>query len=88
MDREQIALRLKDYFERDHRRQGMALTNTTNLLEEWFLDSLAIVETVLFLERSFGAKFTGSDINGSSFKNIEALTELVFSRLQSPDGKG
>ena len=57
--------------------QDLALTNTTHLLDDWFLDSLGIVVTVLFLESNFKIKFSRADINGAAFASIDSLTDIV-----------
>lgn len=46
MTRPEIAAEIKEYLETEFPVQGLDLTETTNLLEEWFVDSLGIVETV------------------------------------------
>jgi acyl carrier protein len=81
MDKKQIIAQLKTFFEREFPNPGTELTETTNLLEEWFVDSLAIVNTTLFLEKNFGIEISRADINGTNFENISSLGELVAKRL-------
>lgn len=82
-DRDRIADRLKTFLETDFPNDGVELTPTTDLLEEWFVDSLGITETVLFLEESFGVEVTRADINGANFKDIASLSTFVADRLGS-----
>ena len=56
------------------------LTDETNLLDDYFLDSFGIIETVLFLESSFGIKIARADINGVHFKNVASLADFVAER--------
>ena len=83
IDRAEIAARLKTFLEEDFPNDGVELTPTTDLLEEWFVDSLGITETVLFLEESFGVEITRADINGANFRDISTLSEFVAGRLGS-----
>ena len=81
MDRGEIEGRIKRFLDEEFPNDGMKLTPETNLLDEWFVDSLGITETVIFLESSFGIDLSRADINGENFKNIESLSEFVARRL-------
>ena len=81
MDKTEIAARIKTFLEEEFPNQGVELTLETDLLEEWFADSLGITETVLFLETSFGIEVRRADINGTNFENIGSLSEFVAGRL-------
>ncbi len=81
MDKAQISDRIKTFLETEFPNQAIELTTTTDLLDEWFIDSLGITETVVFLEASFGIDLTRADINGTNFKSIETLSEFVAGRL-------
>ena len=64
------------------------MTDTTNLLDDWFVDSFGIIEIVMFLEQSFGIKVSRADINGSNFGNIESLSEFVARSLGAVSSDG
>ena len=81
MDPTEIMQRIQQYLEEEFPNEAVRLEVSTDLLEEWFIDSLGITETVLFLESSFGIELTRADINGENFKSIETLTGLVARRL-------
>ncbi|MEE3332352.1 MAG: acyl carrier protein [Myxococcota bacterium] len=81
MDPTEITQRIQQYLEEEFPNEAVRLEVSTDLLEEWFIDSLGITETVLFLESSFGVELTRADINGENFKSIETLTGLVARRL-------
>ncbi len=83
MDKIDIITQIKAFLEQEFPNQRVELTESTDLLEEWFVDSLGIVETVLFLEKSFGIDVSRADINGANFKNIAALAGFVSERLTS-----
>ncbi len=74
---------LKEYFEREFPNpSGDALTMTTNLLEDWFIDSLSIVQTAMHLEQSFGVQVQRADITAEHFENIETLSDYVIKSLK------
>ncbi len=81
MDEKTIAAQIKAFLEEAFPNQGVELNEETDLLEEWFIDSLGIIETVLFLEKRFGIDVARADINGVNFKNIAALTKFVSRQL-------
>lgn len=80
MDAAEIAERIQRFLEQEFPNDGVELALDTDLLEEWFIDSLGITETVLFLESSFDIRLSRADINGENFKSIESLSELVARR--------
>lgn len=56
------------------------LEPATNLLEEWFVDSVAILNLVTFLEEQFGIRFRRGDINSRTFATMESICDYVQSR--------
>lgn len=81
MQQEEILTQIRDFIASEFPMPGVELTHTTNLLEEWFVDSLGIVETVMFLERQFGIEVQRADINGTNFRDVASLAALVQGRL-------
>lgn len=87
MNRDEIADSLKTFLLQEFPNQGVELTESTDLLGEWFIDSLGIIETVLYLERNFGVDVRRADINGDNFKSLETLSSFIINRLdQRPAG--
>ena len=82
MNRKQISNRLRDFLRKEFPNDGVELTDSTDLLGEYFVDSLGIVSTVLFLENSFQIEVARADINGTNFKNIDTLSEFVEQSLK------
>jgi acyl carrier protein len=80
-----IAARIKTFFETEFPRPDAVLTETTDLLEGWLMDSVGIVNTTMFLESEFGIAVRRADINAVHFKNIQSLTAYVLART---DGAG
>ena len=80
MDQSEIADRIRRFLEEEFPNEGVELNADTDLLSEWFIDSLGITETVIFLESSFGIDLSRADINGTNFKSIGSLTAFVARR--------
>lgn len=81
MNNNEIVTRLRTFLETEFPNQGVELTESTDLLDDWFVDSLGIIETVLFIEQTFAVPVTRSDINGTNFRNIAALSAFIADRL-------
>ena len=86
MNRNEIVENLKSFLQQEFPNQGVDLTESTDLLGEWFVDSLGIIETVLYLEKNFGVDVKRADINGDNFRNLANLSDFVFERLSQPEG--
>lgn len=83
MEFSEIASRIKTFIEREFPNPGMALTDSTDLLEDWFVDSFGIVNTTLFLENHFGIEIRRADINAATFRNIQTLSHYVADHLKN-----
>ena len=81
MDRSEIAARLRTFFETEFPNPGVLLTDTTDLLDEWFVDSLGLVQTVMFIEGEFNISLSRADIDGENFQSISTLTDFITARL-------
>ena len=86
MNRSEIVENLKSFLQQEFPNQGVDLTEATDLLGEWFVDSLGIIETVLYLEKTFGIDIRRADINGDNFQNLQTLSDFVVNRLDKPAG--
>ena len=80
MTRAEISAKLRAFFEGKAPSPDLKLTDTMLLREEWFLDSLGILETVAFLEDEFKVVVTRADINGTHFATVSSLADFVVSR--------
>jgi len=86
MNSNEITTRLLQFLQQEFPNQGVDLTESTDLLDEWFVDSLGIIETVLFLEQTFGVDIQRADINGTNFHNVATLSAFVEDRLNNTAG--
>ena len=82
MDATEISARIKSFFEESYPHQGKELTLSTDLLNGWFVDSLGIVMTVAFLEKTFEIDIKSTDVNITNFLSIDTLTDFVSHRLE------
>jgi len=80
LSREVIVEKLKFFLANEFSGQGRKLNENTNLLGDWFLDSLGTLEVAMFLEEAFNLDVRREDINGDNFHSIATLTEFVLSR--------
>lgn len=81
MNRSEIVDSLKSFLQAEFPNQGVELNESTDLLGEWFVDSLGVIETVLFLEKNFGIEIKRADISGDNFRSLATLSEFVVKRL-------
>lgn len=86
MNKTEIISDLKAFLQQEFPNQGVDLTESTDLLGEWFVDSLGIIETVLYLEKNFGIDVKRADINGDNFRDLSTLSEFVVNRLDQTAG--
>ncbi len=82
MDPEAISTKLKAFLEESFPNPGQELSASTDLLNSWFIDSLGIVQTVIFLETSFGCDVKPEDMIADNFETVERLTEFVVRQQQ------
>ena len=55
-------------------------TNETDLLENGILDSLGLVELLLFLETTFGTKIVLDQLEFDNFRSITRIAEFIENR--------
>ncbi len=68
-----------------------SLSRDASLLEEGVVDSVGVLELVLFVEETFGLKVEDEEIVPANFDSIGALTAYVVRKLgrekESQEGK-
>ena len=82
MDPEAISTELKTFLQEKFPNPGQELSADTDLLSSWFIDSLGIVQTVIFLETNFGCEVKPEDMVAENFETVERLTEFVLRQQQ------
>ena len=81
----EIKSQIKEFFEEEFPNPEMPLTNDTNLLDDWFVDSFGIVSTALFLEKKFSIEISPADINAENFRSIETISQYTANKLSKGD---
>jgi acyl carrier protein len=76
-----ILARLRAYLLSHAPSDGLVLTGSTSLLDEWFTDSIEVLETVVYLEESFGVDIDRADVNAQNFHTLDTLARFVAERL-------
>ncbi len=57
------------------------LSYDTDLLNDWFIDSFAIVQTVMFVEETYNISISPDDINEENFFSINTLAAFISKLL-------
>ncbi len=57
---------------------SLELTAKTDLHNVAGIDSMAMVEIILFIERKFGVSFSDDELNPQIFNSVEVLAEAVL----------
>ena len=55
-------------------------TSQTDLIETELLDSLMLMDLVMFVEQTWGVSLMGHDFSPAHFRTVEKLGELIESR--------
>jgi acyl carrier protein len=54
------------------------VTSQTDLIESGLLDSLLLVDLILYIEELCGIKFESDQVNPSNFRTMSAIVDLVL----------
>lgn len=60
---------------------GFAYNDDASFLEEGIVDSLGVMELVLFIEEKFGVKVNDEDLTPDNFDSITKLDNYIQRRL-------
>lgn len=60
---------------------GFTYDDDASLLEAGIVDSLGVMELVLFVEEAFGVKVEDQDVTPDNFDSINKLADYVCSRM-------
>lgn len=82
MNIEEIKNKIKEYLLENFPNSGFELDNETDLLNEWFLDSFGVIDTILFLEETFDITIKRSAINADNFSTINTISNYVLEQLK------
>ena len=81
MNTEEINTKLAEYLAKEILRQpGRTIQPGEALLSSGLIDSFHLVDLALFVEDNFGVHIDDSELNASTFDNLDQLTALIQSR--------
>ena len=80
MSQPAIATELADYLSRDPRVEG-SIGPDTELVESGRIDSLTILDLVVYVEERYGVALSAEDLTPSNLSTVTALSTLVASRV-------
>ena len=58
------------------------LQDSSNLIEGGIIDSLGIMELLLFIERTFRIKITNDELIPENFETIDAISTLIVNKTK------
>jgi acyl carrier protein len=81
---DEIRQRIHDYIVTNFLFGTADVDNSESLLDSGVVDSMGVLELVLFLEEELGVVVADEEVRPESFDTVDALTAFVISRLEAP----
>lgn len=78
MSKEEVQLELLKFIQNNLVDENLELTAETDLQEVAGIDSMAMVEIILFIERKFDVTFSDEELNPQIFQSVDVLAEAVI----------
>ena len=78
MSKEDVKLELLKFIQNNLVDENLELTAETDLQEVAGIDSMAMVEIILFIERKFDVTFSDEELNPQIFQSVDVLAEAVI----------
>ncbi len=63
------------------RQSGREIAADEKLISSGVIDSFSLMDLALFVEDTFGVQIDDTELNADTFDTLEALAELIQSRL-------
>ena len=81
MNADEMRVKLAEYLAKDILKQpGRTIQPDEALLTSGLIDSFHLVDLALFVEDNFGVHIDDSELNASTFDNLDGLIALLQSR--------
>jgi acyl carrier protein len=81
MNADEMKVKLTEYLAKDILKQtGRAIQPDEALLTSGLIDSFHLVDLALFVEDTFGVRIDDSELNASTFDNLNGLISLIQTR--------
>lgn len=78
MDQQEILQKVLDFLSRQHPSEKMSIDASTRLSETTLIDSLDVLEVVMFLEEDFGLTLNRADLQ--YIQTPESITALILNK--------
>ena len=82
MEISEIKEKIYQFLQENYPYSSNELDDQTDLLDGWVIDSLGLIQIVMFLENTFGCEFQARDVNAENFKTILSLGLFVEKQLK------
>jgi len=82
MNIDEIKSKINNFLINEMPNDYLELNDDTDLLNEWFLDSFGIINTIMFLETEFSISISRSDINADNFLNLNSLSLYILNKFK------
>ncbi len=73
-----IANYIRNSFIKD---SGIEISDDTALIEDKIIDSTGVIETVAFIEETFGVSVEDEEIKFENFRSLNTITDFVQAKL-------
>ena len=83
MDPSEIQQAIREYFSSADPDQAFAIKEDQNLFEANIIDSLGIINLVLYLEETFAVTLSYEDMTEENFRSLDALVILIQNSKQA-----
>ena len=80
MNKNGIAVKLKEYVKNASFSDLKEISNDLLIFKEGILDSMGLVSLISFLEEEFSIKISDADMIEENFESINALTDFIENR--------
>ena len=81
MTEAEIAAKLHAFLVAAYPHLGRLLALDTDLLNDWYVDSFGIIQTVQFIEDNFAITVARADIDVANFHSVRSLAAYVRRKL-------
>lgn len=80
MESQSIKEKTRAHIRQSVHAEASKITDNTLVFKEGFLDSMAFIVLITFLEEEFKIKASDSDLIEENFESINAITDFVLSK--------
>lgn len=83
MNEEEIKSVILSLLKKKQSLDGIKNIDNLNFFEQGIIDSISLIKFVIELEDKFAIDIESQDISDSSFKTVDGLTKLIYSKVNA-----